>query len=84
MEKLISWYCGQMKAVPYIVHNRVIDYRYAPVNGCGELNRPGTERCWRCGKERERHSENSSSVQSSELEPESESSQQAGEKPAAS
>ena len=82
MEKLISWYCGQMKAVPYIVHNRVIDYRYAPVNGCGELNRPGEKRCWRCGKERELSSANSLSVPSSVVEPESESSPQTEEQPA--
>jgi len=53
MEKLISWYCGQMKAEPRIFHNRVIDYRYVPVNGCGSLNRPGAERCWNCGKPKE-------------------------------
>lgn len=50
MEKLISWYCGKTKAVPRILHNRVIDYRYQVVGGCGELNRPSADRCWNCGR----------------------------------
>lgn len=52
MEKLISWYCGTMKAEPRIFHNRVIDYHYVPVGGCGELNRPGAVQCWSCGRKK--------------------------------
>jgi len=50
MEKRVAWYCGEMRAEAKLIGNRVVDYRYVPVNGCGELNRPGTTECWNCGK----------------------------------
>lgn len=53
MGKILSWYCGTMKAEPLIVHNRVIDYRHVPVGGCGTLNFPGSMTCRECGQEKD-------------------------------
>lgn len=48
----IAWYCGTMKAEALIMGNRVIDYRWVPVGGCGWLNRPNETHCENCGKKR--------------------------------
>lgn len=45
-----SWTCGVVKAMPKVVGNRIVAYRYVPVHGCGYLNRPGETHCQECGR----------------------------------
>lgn len=52
MAQRAPWYCGTMRAIPTVIGNRVVTYRYVAVHGCGELNRGSNDECQKCGRER--------------------------------
>lgn len=53
----MSWHCGEQKAEPLIRGNRITEWRYVTIGGCGRMNRPTDTHCWNCGTERKSRGE---------------------------